>query len=217
PFGKRLGGEKAGLGFTGHLQDEDLGLTYMQARYYDPLIGRFYSNDPIGFTGNPHSFNRYSYANNNPYKYIDPDGREVRAVYRNGTLSVRDRGTGKRLVVSAESGGKPFGASIPPGKYDILSTPREGFFRLEPKDSKYGDDTDSKTGRDLFRLHKPGLTIGCIAVESDGDWTDVNNMLENTETTETEVESKSRNPFAEDKESSTKYGELYVPEPKDKE
>ena len=45
----------------------------MQARYYDPVIGRFYSNDPVGFRG-VHSFNRYAYANNNPYKYVDPDG-----------------------------------------------------------------------------------------------------------------------------------------------
>lgn len=47
----------------------------MQARYYDPVIGRFYSNDPVGFK-NIHNFNRYAYANNNPYKYIDPDGRD---------------------------------------------------------------------------------------------------------------------------------------------
>ena len=47
----------------------------MQARYYDPVIGRFYSNDPIGFR-DVHSFNRYAYANNNPYKYIDPDGKQ---------------------------------------------------------------------------------------------------------------------------------------------
>ena len=46
----------------------------MQARYYDPVIGRFYSNDPIGYRG-VHSFNRYSYAANNPYKYVDPDGK----------------------------------------------------------------------------------------------------------------------------------------------
>ena len=45
----------------------------MQARYYDPVIGRFYSNDPIGFR-DVHSFNRYAYANNNPYKYTDPTG-----------------------------------------------------------------------------------------------------------------------------------------------
>jgi hypothetical protein len=49
----------------------------MQARYYDPVIGRFYSNDPVGWVpGSPvHSFGRYTYANNNPYKYTDPDGK----------------------------------------------------------------------------------------------------------------------------------------------
>ena len=53
---------------------------YMQARYYDPVIGRFYSNDPVDAVGhigkgNPvHGFNRYTYANNNPYKYTDPNG-----------------------------------------------------------------------------------------------------------------------------------------------
>ena len=62
-------------GYTGHIEDDDLELVYMQARYYDPVIGRFYSNDPVGFVPNSmHSFNRYTYANNNPYKYTDPNG-----------------------------------------------------------------------------------------------------------------------------------------------
>jgi hypothetical protein len=58
----------------------------MQARYYDPVIGRFYSNDPVDAlghlgAGNPiHGFNRYTYANNNPYKYTDPDGEFAFAV-----------------------------------------------------------------------------------------------------------------------------------------
>ncbi|WP_404409146.1 hypothetical protein LG272_01395 [Pseudidiomarina marina] len=73
-----------GLGYTGHLEDDDLALTYMQARYYDPVIGRFYSNDPVDALGHiqrgnsiAHGFNRYAYANNNPYKYTDPDGEFV--------------------------------------------------------------------------------------------------------------------------------------------
>ena len=71
-------------GFTGHIKDDATGLSYMQARYYDPVIGRFYSNDPVGSTGHLVSlqgvqgFNRYTYANNNPYKYTDPDGREIK-------------------------------------------------------------------------------------------------------------------------------------------
>jgi len=68
------------IGYTGHKFDQDIGLSYMQARYYDPVIGRFLSNDPVDTLGhlekgNPvHGFGRYTYANNNPYKYVDPDG-----------------------------------------------------------------------------------------------------------------------------------------------
>jgi uncharacterized protein RhaS with RHS repeats len=53
----------------------------MQARYYDPVIGRFYSNDPIGFTG-VSTFNRYSYVGNNPYKYTDPTGMARKSSYQ---------------------------------------------------------------------------------------------------------------------------------------
>jgi RHS repeat-associated protein len=53
---------------------------YVQARYYDPVIGRFYSNDPVGAVSHRggaagiNGFNRYAYANNNPYKFTDPSG-----------------------------------------------------------------------------------------------------------------------------------------------
>jgi len=51
------------------------------ARYYDPTIGRFMAVDPVSFTEkNLHSFNRYNYGNNNPYKYIDPNGEDNVAV-----------------------------------------------------------------------------------------------------------------------------------------
>lgn len=52
----------------------------MQARYYDPVIGRFLSVDPVGFLdkGNPGYFNRYAYTMNNPINAIDPDGEWVR-------------------------------------------------------------------------------------------------------------------------------------------
>lgn len=73
PFGESIEPPKDDVGYTGHKFDTELGLSYMQARYYDPVIGRFYSNDPIGFR-DVHSFNRYAYANNNPYKYTDPTG-----------------------------------------------------------------------------------------------------------------------------------------------
>jgi RHS repeat-associated protein len=59
------------------VNDADTGLVYMQQRYYDPIAGRFLSQDPVttdAATGS--AFNRYAYAQNNPYRYTDPDGRE---------------------------------------------------------------------------------------------------------------------------------------------
>ena len=65
-----------GPGFTGHVQDAATGLTYMQQRYYDPMLGVFLSVDPVTAYDNPISqFHRYRYANNNPYRFVDPDGR----------------------------------------------------------------------------------------------------------------------------------------------
>jgi len=64
-------------GFTGHIKDSDTGLTYMQARYYDPVVSRFLSHDPEGFLSqdlNPMYFNRYKYAANNPINAKDPNG-----------------------------------------------------------------------------------------------------------------------------------------------
>lgn len=48
----------------------------MVQRFYDPALGRFLSVDPVGPLENPiNHFGRYHYANNNPYRYTDPDGR----------------------------------------------------------------------------------------------------------------------------------------------
>lgn len=69
------------IGYTGHVHDKDIGLTYMQARYYDPVVGRFMGIDPIGPRLSAQvSFNRYAYGNNNPYKFKDPDGKAGQAV-----------------------------------------------------------------------------------------------------------------------------------------
>ena len=62
--------------FASKPEDEESGLAYFGARYYDPILGRFMGMDPVAPNPeNIHSFNRYAYANNNPYKFVDPDGR----------------------------------------------------------------------------------------------------------------------------------------------
>jgi RHS repeat-associated protein len=63
--------------FTGQRLDST-GLYYYNARYYDPMIGRFISPDTvIQRMNNPQCLNRYSYVQNNPLKYTDPSGHIV--------------------------------------------------------------------------------------------------------------------------------------------
>lgn len=84
PYGQVLNrAMRNGPGYTGHEEDPATGLVYMQQRYYDPQSGRFLSNDPVQPTDGGANFNRYWYANDNPYRYTDPDGRE------SGNLSLR--------------------------------------------------------------------------------------------------------------------------------
>ena len=84
-YGKRLNRANDDRpGYTGHVMDAATDLIYMQQRYYDPRIGRFWSVDPVTAFSSPGlNFNRYAYANNNPYKFTDPDGRMINNPLRN--------------------------------------------------------------------------------------------------------------------------------------
>jgi len=71
--------------FTGKQEEGALGINYFGARWYHPEVGRFLVIDPVGVSpDNIHSFNRYGYANNNPYGFVDPDGREAACVSTGG-------------------------------------------------------------------------------------------------------------------------------------
>ena len=64
-----------GRGYTGHEHLTWHGLINMNARLYDPVLGRFLSPDP--FVQAPdlsQNFNRYTYAMNNPFRYTDETG-----------------------------------------------------------------------------------------------------------------------------------------------
>jgi RHS repeat-associated protein len=66
-----------GRGFTGHEHLPQFGLINMNARLYDPVLGRFLSPDPyIQAPDFSQSLNRYSYCLNNPLMYVDPDGEK---------------------------------------------------------------------------------------------------------------------------------------------
>ncbi len=64
-----------GRGYTGHEHLTMFGLVNMNARLYDPAVGRFLSPDPyVQMADFSQSYNRFSYALNNPFSYVDPDG-----------------------------------------------------------------------------------------------------------------------------------------------
>ncbi len=58
--------------FAGREYDQESGDYYNRSRYYDPNIGRFLSQDPIGFLGR--DLNLYRYVGNNPVQFRDPNG-----------------------------------------------------------------------------------------------------------------------------------------------
>jgi RHS repeat-associated protein len=60
-----------GYAFTGREWDPEIGLYYYRARYYDPRLGRFISEDPIGFAG---GVDQYAYVGNQPVNGWDPLG-----------------------------------------------------------------------------------------------------------------------------------------------
>jgi len=60
------------FGFTGQEFDEETGLSYYDARYYNPELGRFISVDPAGLDASDANF--YRYVNNNPVTFVDPTG-----------------------------------------------------------------------------------------------------------------------------------------------
>jgi RHS repeat-associated protein len=62
--------------YAGHLEDEDSGLVYMQARWMDPQTGTFLSVDPVvPQYDDPQSLNAYAYSRNNPVNATDPTGQ----------------------------------------------------------------------------------------------------------------------------------------------
>ncbi len=76
--------------YSGEYFDKETGTIYLRARYYDPGIGRFITEDSVRGTSNdPLSLNLYTYCGNNPVNYVDPSGH-MRYVYDKKGNVIRD-------------------------------------------------------------------------------------------------------------------------------
>jgi RHS repeat-associated protein len=147
PFGEVLsqtGTLNTKHGYTGHEYDTDTGLNYMNARYYDPTIGRFLSQDPshvqlgsqyfedlIGIKRDqilrdPQQLNSYGYVRNNPINVIDSTGKYGQisssgtAMGWSGEIGFRFDSSGLNFFAAGGAGvglkGSPLSLSYTPGE-----------------------------------------------------------------------------------------------------
>jgi len=88
----------------------------MQARYYDPLIGRFLSIDPVGFSpAQPFMFGRYTYVGNDPINGIDPTGEKRWGLNINGTIAFKAVGVKVSINANYDTESKELGGAVTVG------------------------------------------------------------------------------------------------------
>ena len=87
-FGNQTGTLPTRYGFTGRECDDFTGLMYYRARFYDPKLGRFISEDPIGFYGG--DINLYGYVGNKSINRKDPTGLDDADIAYRDTDYYRD-------------------------------------------------------------------------------------------------------------------------------
>jgi RHS repeat-associated protein len=127
-----LGASEPGYAFTAREWDPETGLYYYRARYYDPKVGRFISEDPIGTAGGP---NMYVYVGDRPANGWDPLGLvdfsgksgDVEQAYVQQDRLLREVSTNKKLLdyfaVVFEADLKEY---LTPGKHGTFALSERG-------------------------------------------------------------------------------------------
>lgn len=158
---------------TAYERDNETGLDFAQARYYANAQGRFTSVDPLMASGHvamPQSWNRYTYALNNPLRFTDSDGREPGDYYnqdgkRLGTdgiddkkiYVVTDKDQAKQIEQANKKGGttalSAVSSAVELPNYDVRQAIGEA---VDRSNGKTADDTQGG-------FHEEGLQWGKTA------------------------------------------------------
>ena len=169
------------VGSHGVMHESDA-LTFMRARYYDPTIGRFLSEDPIWST------NLYPYADNNPIMGIDPKGEAVEKIFEYAPEIV-DKG--KQVVTTAYRYIAPVGKDLGSSSADVwLDGKLSGFSDFVPAGQELAKETvksPSFWGKASYGLNKvakvlhdaPTRTIiSTLTYDFDDPWQSSANIVE---------------------------------------
>ncbi|NCS36396.1 MAG: hypothetical protein GPJ14_20095, partial [Microcystis aeruginosa G11-01] len=168
--------------YTGQEFDSESGLFNYGGRYYDGSVGRFISEDPIGFGGGDANLSRY--VQNNSLSFVDPLGKNpinrilqrqdsippsgnILAIYdtRKSNLTLSDRETGKSLEVASFSGGgsREVPGSNPP-RYEIVD---KTYINDLSRANIEGLGTIPKGRYEIFRINdKPAYGYRLEAIDS---------------------------------------------------
>jgi RHS repeat-associated protein len=83
--------------YRGYCYDIDIGLYYLQSRFYDPVIGRFINTDDtsiaVSTLGNPLGANLFAYCENNPVNFVDCSG------YKSKIFSLKSDWAGREILL----------------------------------------------------------------------------------------------------------------------
>ena len=165
--GSLLNGEFSDRGFTSHKHLDDHKVIHMDGRLYDPLLGRFFSVDPIvRDPKNTQSQNAYTYVMNNPLSRIDPTGYEDR-------VAEGEEQTGGEVLGSPTAANKPQQDNGKKGIKGELAVGKDGpkvtteQASLWEKKIKHNKDVDidMKAGNINVEVDREGVKINGTLVE----------------------------------------------------
>jgi RHS repeat-associated protein len=170
--------------FTGKELDPETGLYYYGARYYDPVLSRWISADPIfgkylpnlgktehgdlpAFGGiyNPINLNMYCYSFNNPLKYKDPDGNFAQIVWGFATGVIADVGI---QYLEAKIKGQEFKIDIKQAIISGASGAATGGLSMVSKAAKLGKL--AKVALEAADIAKDTAASIASQVNDSGDW-----------------------------------------------
>ncbi|MEC0192289.1 polymorphic toxin-type HINT domain-containing protein, partial [Paenibacillus apiarius] len=135
--------------YSGEYWDKTTNLQYLRARWYDPSIGRFITEDPYeGELTNPLSLNSYTYVENNPLTKIDPTGNSAWELCA-GSLLCFSAGT----KVKTEQGLKPI-EEIQVGDQVQTRNEETGELGYHPVEELFQRETD-----ETYHVKVNGTTI----------------------------------------------------------
>ncbi len=195
-FGNNGGSTRTRFTYTGRERDSDTGMLYYRARFYDPQLGRFISEDPIGLAD---GINSYAYAKNSPPNGTDPLGLYVIMIFdrKSGRLTITDVDTGEKIEITDAFSGigdcrnkitcdaVKDGGAIPMGPYLIgtANTPpwlngQKGYPLYQP-DGQGGFTlgyverrdpfSNAKALRGGYYLHAGIMSYGCVTIPAEDE------------------------------------------------